>query len=427
MAGNKTNTKTSIKVLIAVNTILILGVIALILLIIPRLKKNDGKQSAESVQETLSDNNQTAEAEEDPDALTEADKDILESACAFLDKGLYPEGLKELKKIEKQGAIKKYYTHIDACRETRRYLITGATDAAEKKFNNGVDSTLAGADFIENELKEVLSAKSAAENGDFDTARVIYAKLGSDYEGFIEDTYEREAQFLISEDRQDEAGFILARLINDDKYLENHFREEFNENVSWYQFNGEFYNYFSAYFDDGYMRFVVLYDGPEKNPVGFYYIVGNYDYKQYPYDMEGNYLENAPEKKSKSNPGTIKGKNFSVQNGYKDEADLLISEGKYAEAGPILLNLIGDSDYLLSKYSVYDVNEEPNDESGYLIGDELFHCVRQYIDSSAVVFALYYHSFNEPPAAFHYRYANGDRFIFCDYDMAGNLIGIWGD
>jgi len=427
MAGNKTNTKTSIKVLIAVNTILILGVIALILLIIPRLKKDDGRQSMESVQETVSDNNQTAEAEKDPDALSEADKDILETACAFLDKGLYQEGLKELKKIEKQSSLKKYYTHIDACRETRRYLITGETDAAEKKFNNGVDSTLSGAYFIENELKEVLSAESAEEKGDFDTARVIYAKLGSDYEGFIEDTYEREARFLISEDRQNEAGYILARLVNDDKYLDNHFRENFNENASQYRFNDELYNYFSTYYDDDYMRFVVLYDGPLKNPVGFYYVVGNYDYKQYPYDMEGNYLGNAPKKKSTSNPGTQKEKNFSVQNGYKEEADLLISQGKYAEAGPILLKLAGDSEYLLSKYRVSDVNEEPKEDSGYMVGEELFHCVRQYVDSSSVVFALYYHNFNEPPVAFHYRYTNGDHFLFCNYDMAGNLIGIWGD
>ena len=101
MSGDKKNTNKSIRVLIVVNAALIVATIALLILIIPRLNNNEGKQSQETLQEAVSDNNQAEEEiQEDSYVLSDADLEILKEAGALLDKGLYEDGLKMLKKIE---------------------------------------------------------------------------------------------------------------------------------------------------------------------------------------------------------------------------------------------------------------------------------------------------------------------------------------
>ena len=418
MSGDMKNTNKSIKVLIAVNAALIVATIALLILIIPRLNNNDGKQSQEPLQETVSDNNQAEEEmQEDSYVLSDADSVILEEASNLLDKGHYEDAVKMLKKIENRKAIEKYFTHIAGCRETLKYLEAGIVDSAEKTYKEQVNSSLPGAEFVNTKLNQVLIAKTAEDYGNYALARDLYSKLGGVYESIAMEMYEKEARELLSEKRYDEAGAILLTLVNDEHYLNDHYQEEYSENESWYEFNKDLYPYFSIYYHDYYRRFVIVYSDSDRTPVGFYYDIGNYDTEDYAFDMDGKFV-------SYTGGKTI---DYSVQDGYKDEADKLIAKGNYSKAGPILLKLINDKDYLSYKYSAFEVERSGPGTTGYQVGKKEYYCARQYSDGTAIVFALYYDSFDEPPAAFHYRYTNGKKFLFCDYDMEGNLLDSWGN
>lgn len=427
MSGDKKNTNKSIKVLIAVNVALIVATIALLILIIPRLNNNEGKQSQETLQEAVSDNNQAEEEiQEDSYVLSDADLEILKEAGALLDKGLYEDGLKILKKIENRKAVEKYFTHIAGCRETLKYLEAGIVDSAEKTYKEQVNSSLPGAEFVNTKLNQVLIAKTAEDYGNYALARDLYSKLGGVYESIAMEMYEKEARELLSEKRYDEAGAILLNLVNDEHYLNDHYQEEYSENESCYEFGKEIYPYFSIYYDDYYRRFVIVYSDSERTPVGFYYDIGNYNSEDYAFDMDGKFVSYTGGKTIGYSAGS-EAIDYSVQDGYKDEADALIAKGKYSKAGPILLKLVNDKDYLSYKYSVYEVERSGPGVSAYTVGKKKYYCLRHYSDDTGLVFTLYYDSFDETPAAFHYRYANEKKYRFCFYDMAGNLLETWGN
>lgn len=110
---------------------------------------------------------------------------------------------------------------------------------------------------------------------------------------------------------------------------------------------------------------------------------------------------------------------------YKDAADYYISRHEYAKAGPVLLKIISDPDYLSMNY--YESLAEENGEStGFRVGKELFAIAKQYWDGQACVFAIYYHNLDDEPGGFHYRYVNGNKFAFCTYDMEGTIRGYTG-
>ncbi|MBO4824084.1 MAG: hypothetical protein J5487_01685 [Lachnospiraceae bacterium] len=108
-----------------------------------------------------------------------------------------------------------------------------------------------------------------------------------------------------------------------------------------------------------------------------------------------------------------------IMDTYKDEADYYISHREYEKAGPALLKIMNDPEYLAMHYYEIVVEEDSDGETGYLVGKELFKNARQYWDGQVCVFALYYHDMNDEPGGFHYRFVSGNKYVFCTYDMTG--------
>ncbi len=110
---------------------------------------------------------------------------------------------------------------------------------------------------------------------------------------------------------------------------------------------------------------------------------------------------------------------------YLKEADILLENGKKAEAGKVLLNIINQD-----LFDNLGCHENIIDGS---VGDDYFELggirytkARQYIiNGGGVLFALYYSDFDYAPECFHYRYEKGDYVNFYDYDMAGNFLSDW--
>lgn len=242
--------------------------------------------------------------------------------------------------------------------------------------------------------------------------------------------------WLLDEEEAEKAGEVLAEIMNDSKWVDDNWGPGLDKEAEYSEmcgFDGKYAVRYIFYDDelgpDKNVKLMKLYfdkeDEPDCYDITIFHKVFNGEiYREFAFSMDGEVLYKPHSKRPAETWATedsdISESDYSVYETDIAEADKLISKGKYANAGKLLVAAASDERFLRANYEWYGTDRDTFTRN--------ISCdtVKLYIkDGEGAVFGIYYKGDYDEPIGFHYRYSDGAKFAFVDYDMNGKLLNVW--